>query len=90
MAILRSEESKLHDLLSDQSVVDDAPLDIGLVDSSRDVLMPPKIDAAHDGDSSAIKLSNDIQAARSSRSEEHLKTSFKPSTKRQKTSAMRT
>lgn len=75
LEILRSEEDKLHDNVSGQTVFSDAPLEIGRATSSRCVLMLPWIEAPPNGEYSAVLLSDEIQAVSLSGCKKNSKTS---------------
>lgn len=87
---LLSVEGKVQDFVSGQFVLDDGALDISRVPPSRDVLLLRWIDAAHDGDSSAVPASDKVQAVSSSLSKKDWNNLLKRSTKLCETYTIRT
>lgn len=87
--ILCTMDSELHDIVSSQYVLGDGLLDTGSFKSSRDVLLLPRIDAAPDGDTSAVPAFDKTQTRNSTRFEKDPNNSLKQ-LERRKISRMRT
>lgn len=88
--ILSSVKNNLHDIVFDQSVLDDSTFDVSRIIPSRDMLLLPWIYATRDGNPLALPAFDEIKPWSSLRPKQVFETPPRRSSKHCKTSTTRT